>query len=368
MSAGSGIMLAIPTLQRGGAELVMSRLAGWLHCCGHKVSLLTFEKSSTEWPVRTGVRRVFINDHLRCHQPDEETLTAVLRQIFDREHPAVILSFLTRMNLRTLKAAPAGTRVIVCERSYPPARGFPPSLMREIVALYPSARALVVQTERCKREWASHFMPRQKTYVLPNPYFQRGANAGVSGVRTVPASPYIVAIGRLTPEKGFLTLLEAFAVLRKCISNLSLLIAGDGPQRQTLINMACALGVEGALLLPGFCEDIRPALENALCFVLPSHYEGFPNALLEAMWHGTPCVAANCAAGPEELLGESRGVLFPPGDSAALAQILLQLCRDAHRRAQLGSAAAQYARAFTEENVFSQWSILLRQFLEDKQN
>ena len=368
MSTGSGIMLTIPTLQRGGAELVMSRLAGWLHRCGHQVSLLTFEKSSAEWPVQEGVRRFFINDHLHCDHPNEETLAAVLRQIFARENPAVILSFLTRMNLRTLKTAPAGAKVIVCERSYPPAREFSPDLMQEIVEQYPSAHALVVQTERCKREWASHFMPRQKTHVLPNPYFSRSRSAATSGVQTAPASPYIVAIGRLTPEKGFLTLLEAFAVLRKSIPNLSLLIAGDGPQRLTLMETACALGVENAFFLPGFCEDIRPVLENALCFVLPSHYEGFPNALLEAMWHGAPCVAANCATGPEELLGDSRGVLFPPGDSAALAQILLQLCYDAHRRTLLGRAAAQYARTFTEDTIFSQWSILLRQFLENKQN
>lgn len=368
MSTGSGIMLTIPTLQRGGAELVMSRLAGWLHRCGHQVSLLTFEKSSIEWPIQEGVRRFFINDHLHCGQPNEEALAAVLQQIFAREAPAVILSFLTRMNLRTLKAAPAGAKVIVCERSYPPARDFPPDLMQEIVEIYPSADALVVQTARCKREWASRFMPQQKTHVLPNPYFQRSPSANTSGVQTAPASPYIVAIGRLTPEKGFLTLLEAFAVLRKSIPNLSLLIAGDGPQGLPLMEKACALGVGDAFFLPGFCEDIRPVLENALCFVLPSHYEGFPNALLEAMWHGVPCVAANCATGPEELLGESRGVLFPPGDSAALAKILLELCCDAHRRTLLGSAAAHYARIFAEDNIFSQWSMLLWQFLEDAQN
>ena len=360
MSTASGIMLTIPTLQRGGAELVMSRLAGWLHRCGHNVSLLTFEKSSAEWPLQDSVRRIFINDYLHCHQPNEEILAAVLRQIFARENPAVILSFLTRMNLRILKAAPASAKVIVCERSYPPARDYPPQLMQEIVWQYPSAYALVVQTERCKREWASHFMPQQKIHVLPNPYFQRSPSADTPCVCTSPASPYIVALGRLTPEKGFLTLLEAFAVLRKNIPNLSLLIVGDGPQRQTLMEAASTLGVEDAFLLPGFCEDIRPVLENAMCFVLPSHYEGFPNALLEAMWHGAPCVAANCATGPEELLGESRGVLFPPGDSAALAQILLQLCCDAHLRTLLGRAAAQYARTFTEDNIFSQWSMLVR--------
>lgn len=368
MSTGSGIMLTIPTLQRGGAELVMSRLAGWLYRRGLQVSLLTFEKSSTEWPVQEGVRRFFINDHLHCPHPNEETLAAALRQIFARENPSVILSFLTRMNLRTLKTAPTSAKVIVCERSYPPARDFPPELTQEIAQIYPSAHALVVQTERCKREWANHFMPQQKTHVLPNPYFPRNPNTNTSGAHTAPASPYIVAIGRLTPEKGFLTLLEAFAVLRKSIPNLSLLIAGDGPQRLALMETACALGVEDAFFLPGFCGDIRPVLENALCFVLPSHYEGFPNALLEAMWHGAPCVAANCATGPEELLGESRGALFPPGDSAALAQILLQLCCDAHRRTQMGSAAAQYARTFTEDAIFSQWLILLRQLLENKQN
>ena len=366
MGLPSGVMLVIPTLQSGGAELVMSRLAGWLHRNGSNVSLLTFDRSESEWPLQSGVRRLFLNDHLPGRAAAcENMIVEALRRVFAMERPGTILSFLTRMNIRTLKARPANATVIVCERSYPPARAFPPRLTREIVELYPSAQALVLQTERCRRDWADAFMPRHKTWVLPNACFLRPPGADDPRAGQPPQSPYVVALGRLTPEKGFFTLLEAFAEARSRIPSLSLLIAGEGPQREQLLAKARKLGVPDGFFLPGFCEDIGPILRNALCFVLPSQYEGFPNALLEAMWHGAACVAADCPAGPEELLGQTRGILFPPGDSAALAQILLRLYADARLRASLGAAASLHARQFTEDVVFFQWAALLRETTSD---
>ena len=136
----------------------------------------------------------------------------------------------------------------------------------------------------------------------------------------------------------------------------TLQILGEGPQRAALEDLADSLGVRDNVHLTGWADRPQTALLEAGAFVLPSRYEGFPNALLEAMACGLPCLAFACDSGPAEIIRDGvDGLLVPPGNVDALAETLRQLVSDEAKRARLGGRAVEVASRFSIEAFFTRW-------------
>jgi len=131
--------------------------------------------------------------------------------------------------------------------------------------------------------------------------------------------PTLVAIGRLAPVKGFLSLLQAFALARKrCGTSHQLLIVGEGPQRQALTDCIMSLQLKNEVRLAGYVDGADRLLGGAAGFVMSSSTEGMPLVLLEAMQWGVPILATSVGAIPDLLDGGRRGILVPPNDLNAL--------------------------------------------------
>ena len=154
----------------------------------------------------------------------------------------------------------------------------------------------------------------------------------------------LLFVGRLSPEKGLHTLLDALAAtsgFRSPPSSLSLTLAGDGPDRAALQAQATRLGLTDRVTFAGWIPRERlPELYRAAdIFVFPSTDEGMPNTVLEAMASGLPVIACRIA-GCEDLVEEGiTGLLIPPNDTAALATAIATLCNDAPLRTRLGQSA-----------------------------
>ena len=134
--------------------------------------------------------------------------------------------------------------------------------------------------------------------------------------------PVIVGAGRLTPQKDFATLLDAFARVHERRA-VRLVILGEGPLREALLEQARRLGVAEAVDLPGYVPDPLPYFARAGVFCLSSRYEGLGNVLIEALAAGAPAVATDCPSGPAEILQHGRiGPLVPVADADALAAAL----------------------------------------------
>ncbi len=164
-----------------------------------------------------------------------------------------------------------------------------------------------------------------------------------------PAStrPVVVAAGRLTYQKSFADLVEAFALVRARV-DAELWILGEGPERGAIEARVRQLGLGDAVRLLGFRDNPQAFFGRATVFALSSRYEGFGNVIVEALACGTPVVATDCPHGPAEILGGERGgLLVPVGDPGAMADALVRVLVDADLRRRLAAAGRVRAGDFT---------------------
>jgi glycosyltransferase involved in cell wall biosynthesis len=149
---------------------------------------------------------------------------------------------------------------------------------------------------------------------------QRGWLAQAAG-GPVPG-PVLASIGRLSFEKGHADLIEAIGVLARRGRRVSLVLAGDGPERARLTEQIRALGLEGSVFLPGYLAEPQRLLEEADLMVLPSHTEGLPNAVLEALAMDVPVLATRVGGTPEVVTHGETGWLVPPREPELMADAI----------------------------------------------
>ena len=345
------ILLAISTLSKGGAERVMARLANWLHKCNYEIALTTFRTDINEWPLQRDIIRYNIDDYKLSGESGESGAICGLKRIIQAYRPTHFLSFMVKMNLRVVQAAKGEkAKVILCDRIFPPSC-YTDDLMQSCSQLYPHADALVMLTKRCIDEWAASFMPRNKLYIIPNPYIPH------DGEPTLPLkNQYLLAVARLEPQKGLSDLLRAFASFSVRYPHVFLLIAGQGVDEPRLHEQARILNIADKLRFVGFCPNPELLYKNALFFVSASHFEGFPNALVEAMYLGCPAIFTDCPTGPRELLGNNeRGLLVPVGNIDELTNAMIKMYTNVILREEYIKNAYVYASKFTEDCIFRQW-------------
>jgi len=158
----------------------------------------------------------------------------------------------------------------------------------------------------------------------------------------------VVAVGRLSYEKGFDLLIQAVAELVRGGHDIGLLIAGDGGEREVLAQRSDDAGVSDRVRLLGFVDDPRLVYRAADVYVLSSRREGLPNVVLEAMAMGIPVVATKIAGMPDLIEDRVNGVLVSPDSHVALSSAINELLTDAGLARKIGDAGRK-----TVEDRFS---------------
>jgi glycosyltransferase involved in cell wall biosynthesis len=180
----------------------------------------------------------------------------------------------------------------------------------------------------------------------------------------------VLAVGRLSSEKGHRDLLHAVALLNKTadLPAFRVVLAGDGPEREPLLRLAAELGVERRLVMVGHQANVQPYYALATMLVLPSHTEGSPNVALEAMAAGLPVAATSVGGVPEILQHERTGLLVPPRDPAALAGAIRRLLQDERLRRTLGEAGRIRAGTDYTPEAYRRTLVALYQELLDERS
>lgn len=360
------IVIVITSLCLGGAQRAATTLAVGLHGRGHEVSVLTFARDGAEpfFPLPKGVPLRQLNLLEGSGNPWQAlsanlTRLRTLRRVLLMERPDVVLPFMDTTNILTILAL-FGTDipVLACERTNPAAHSIGGiwRLLRRLA--YPLAAGVVAQTEAARRLLPGYVL------AIPNP-----VNTPDMGATPVDANraPEIIALGRLAPEKGFDMLIRAFARVAQRHPRWLLRIVGEGQEAPRLETLCRGLGLERRVLLPGGTSDPTRALQQADVFALSSRYEGFPNALCEALACGLPAVAFDCPSGPAEILRhEVDGLLVPAEDVTAFAQAMQRLMDDQELRRAMAARAPEVLDRFGTEGVLNRWEALLTQAAHGK--
>jgi glycosyltransferase involved in cell wall biosynthesis len=326
------LAIFLPSLAGGGAERAMVNLAHGFADRGCAVDVVLAQaKGPYLSEVREPVRIVDLNA--------SRGLTSIpaLARYLRRERPVAMISALDFANIIALWArrlAGSRTRVLVNEqntisRSARNSARRRQRLVPYLVKLfYPWADYVVGNSQGVAKDLSQTTgLPRERIDMLYNPVVTPDLRGKVGQPLDHPwfndgQPPVVLAVGRLTKQKDFPTLIRAFAQARRN-RPARLLILGEGPDRPALEALVKQLGLDEDVAMPGFVENPYAYMSRASLYVLSSRWEGLPTVLIEALFCGPPIVAADCPSGPREILAGGRhGELVPVGDEAALARAI----------------------------------------------
>lgn len=317
----------LPSLAGGGAERVMLDLIAAALEHGRSVELVLAS--------RHGAYRDEVPDGATVVDLRRtRTVTALpgLVAYLRRRRPRALLATLEHANVVALMAGRlARTTPVSVREANTVSRdlvGGPP-LSRAVLWLmrrsYRRAHAVIAVSQGVADDLVITLpLPAERVRVIPNPVItsrlERLGREPLDHPWFAPGEPPVVlGVGRLTTQKGFDALIEAFARARERLA-CRLILLGEGEERGALERLAAARGVAQEVAMPGFVDNPFPYMARAGAFALSSRWEGLPNVLIQALALGAPTVATDCPSGPAEVLeGSERAVLVPVDDVSALA-------------------------------------------------
>ena len=282
----------------------------------------------------------------------------LLRRCLAVNRPRSVLAMLSRTNILCCSALwDQSSHLVVSERNDLRRQALPFPWPRLRRLLYRRADVLTANTAGVLESLTS--LPGWSDPVLlPNPLPQQCEWAEVPSVAERRG---FIAVARLVHQKGLDVLIDAVSMTRGDAEGWALTLVGEGSERAALEAQVARLGLEQRVHFLGHCRDVSTLLASASVFVLPSRFEGMPNALLEAMAQGLAVVVTDASPGPlEEIEHGGNGFVVPSEDAAALARRLEQLAADPALRETLGNAARQSLQARDWLALGSIWDQVLQ--------
>lgn len=368
---------------------MMAALASRLSQRAHEVTLVTLgDGQGDRHQVDTAVQRRRLNllfeqkGWLRKVVSNRRRVIE-LRETLSGIAPDVVLSFCDRTNILAGFACPKSVPLVLSERSDPAQQKLGPIWEWLRDRSYRRADHLIALSATS----AEHLEQR---FSVPLSVIPSAVDLPpVRSDRAIAeANQLVMGIGRLEPEKGFDRLIRAFAQADYESSSWRLRILGEGSCRKALLELVQQLGLQGRVELPGWVRPVWDELAAATMFVLPSRYEGFPSALLEAMVVGVPSIAADCESGPRAILGEAKSMIAPvtfpgkseyeadpaelkqdqlpggllvPDDTASLSDAIRVFMADSRTREQTGRQGIEVAKGFSWEKMVTRYETVLDQ-------
>ncbi len=349
-----GIAFVISSLGSGGAERVVSVLSDEFSKVGIETTVIMVHNSNVYYQVSDKVRLV----GLECERDNSlGTLkrNAIrlrkIRRAVEEVNPDAVISFMAETNIDVCMAL-LGKRVpvFVSERNDPKRdpKGYIKQIMRKI--LYRKPSGFVFQTFEAQAFFGEAV--RRRSEVILNPL-----SASLPDRYEGERDKRIVSVGRLNKQKNYPLLFDALTDIFRDYPEYHLDIYGEGVLEGALKEDVARRGIGEKVVFHGFCADVHSKIVNAEMFVMPSDFEGMPNALIEAMAIGVPCISTDCpCGGPKMVIQDGKnGTLVPVGDRDKLSLAIRKYIEDKEYALGLGKEAAKIKEKLKCASIAKQW-------------
>lgn len=348
------IMFYINAIHDGGAERVMINLASYFSQMDYDAILVTSFRDTWEYDVPQTVKRLSLEDTEIRQSRLKRNLSRIykLRQLCKTEKPDILISFMAEPNFRAILATwglPVKTLISVRNDPNKEYAGKIGHLVGKY--LLPFADGCVFQTQEAK-EWFPMRL-QNKSRIIYN-----AVKEDFYHIKRHPIPGEIVTCGRLEPQKNHALLIDAFSKVTAIYPEATLKIYGEGSLRGKLQKQIDDLGLHDKALLMGATNHVEKVLETADLFVLSSDFEGMPNALMEAMAAGVPCISTDCpCGGPRELFGVNLGgQLISVNNTSELTQAIVTFNQlRSKEKMMIGENMKDNANGFKPDSVNQEW-------------
>lgn len=347
-------------MERGGAQRVLLNLMEHYVSRDADVVLVNdfgLDSNVSQYNIPNKVIRYYLRDSLNGNKILKNIERVInLRKIVKKENPNVVLSFLGGCNKRMLiSTIGIKTRKIVSIRNdpnYEYAKGGISKLFAR--NLFKLADGVVFQTKE-----ASDYFPKRvvcKSTIILNPVDLKFYDAKRDN-----NPKNIIAIGRLSPQKNHKLLIEAYSKICDEFNDDDLIIYGEGSLREELLALCKELNIANRVSMLGNVDNVEQVLSKAKVFILTSNFEGMPNALMEAMAVGLPCISTDCPCGGPRMLIENDicGKLVKVNDADEAANALREVLNDENKQRFFGKNAKTKASEFKPSTILNKWDEFL---------
>lgn len=355
------ILFVVSQLKVGGAAKMIKYVANL--CTSHfkEVTMVTYYDDFTPDDLNNQINRYNLDVSFGKGVPIWRIKALKrLRRIIKNSRCDIVCSFLPDISAMSFLATRGiNTIVVSCERGDPfEFSWFWKTIMTSI---YKKSDFCVFQLEKAR----DFFGPKiaAHSFVIPNPYVPAENSTPFEGIR----KKTIVSAGRFSLQKRFDILIKAYAKVRKSHPEYKLVLYGEGDYLIEYEKLIKELSLEGFVELPGYIRNVASCIREDGIFVLSSDFEGIPNALIEAMSVGLPCVATDCTPGGPAFLTNNgeRGLLVPIQDVDAMAGAIISLIEGPSLAASLAKKATDIVSLLNIDVINKMWIDSFKNIIND---
>ncbi len=348
----------IQSMASGGAERATAALANEMNKKGQIVEIITFNGYDSFYTLNEGVRHVNMDliplrsSPLQKIKDCIDRMFTIRKEIKSRDLDVIVCMNSVIAGYGVFSTAFTKTKTVGAERNNPYKyfSGRILSIVKRICAFL--SDGYIFQTKAA----SEYFLPsvQKKGAVIPNAVF----NPLVNEIEPTDQKQKIIySVGRFVKEKRFDCLIDAFDIVSRKHPDYKLIIFGEGKLRDELEHRIDVLSLTDKVLLPGNNPEALRFISKGSVYVLCSEFEGMPNALMEAMAVGVPCVSARCQMGPEELIenGENGLLVSDCCSPEELADGILKVIENPELSQTLSSNSIKIKETHSLSNITDQW-------------
>lgn len=347
------ITIIVPSLSGGGgAERTAVLLANGLSETGYSVSICAMSKGEPSYRLYPEVKFYKVDSAISYNKKLLKNLERLkfLKNHISTEKPDLIVGYTIQGGIAAcVLSRLLNVKCLVCERQDPHQFSKIMRIIRD--KLYRYASAAVFQTVDAQKYFSNIIL---ESIIIPN----------FIDVQNLPdivdfklRKPIIVSVGRLTSAKDHLLLIHAFAMVSDFFPDFLLKIYGEGPLYLDLSKAIEDLNLSKRVFLCGRKDDIFNEIKEAKIFVLSSRYEGYPNALIEAMAMGLSCISTDCpCGGPRAIIKAGyNGELVPVGNAEEMSKVMIKLMSDEEMQCKYIKNGVRIRNQNSRELILDKW-------------